>query len=122
MYPLHKDVFGGNAFDHVISNYLDIKDIYNLSLTCNYLYNRFKKQYVEMHIKRRIEYHLKQIFKESYNVFIEHMIASRSVIVPLPRRNPALELTLVFDVNPLLSSTNTQSTTPAGISVTLSVP
>ena len=64
MNPQQQAVLIGDAFNHCMANYLDMKDIYNMSLTCSSLYKKFDRNYMIQHIKRKLEYKLKRIFKE----------------------------------------------------------
>lgn len=74
------NVFFGNTFDYVMANYLSIKDIYRLSLVSSAFYKKINRDYMTIHMQRRIEAKLKEIFNSEYGIFIKKMHEARAVI------------------------------------------
>lgn len=78
--PLQAYVLCGNTFDYVIAPYLNIKDIYNMSLVSGTLYKRMDEKYIMKHIQKRIVYGLQQIFGDNYYTFAKKLYESKAVI------------------------------------------
>lgn len=54
MIQSQSDVLCGNVFDNIISKYINIKDIYNLSLLCRQLYLRINEKYIAKCLENNI--------------------------------------------------------------------
>jgi len=73
-------ILTGYIFDNIIANYLDIKDIYNLSLVNRSLYHKINENYILTHIKTRIINNLKNIFEDDYNSFVLAINRAKAII------------------------------------------
>jgi hypothetical protein len=80
MDSIQSQVLTGYIFDHTIAPYLDIKDLYNLSLVNQQLYHKINEKYIQTHIKYRITNSLKKIFGDDYNLFTSAMNKAKAVI------------------------------------------
>jgi len=70
----------GNVFDHIISKYLNSKDILHLGLSNRKLRSKLNLLYIHPQVKKRVSERLKTIFGEYYEEFVNDMIITKGII------------------------------------------
>jgi len=70
----------GNPFDHIIVNFLNMKDIYNLRFVNKRFFGKIDENYILRIIKSRLECKLKSVFGNDYNLFVLAMSQSKAVL------------------------------------------
>jgi hypothetical protein len=73
-------VFYGNVFDNLIIGYLDMKDIYNISLVNRQFEKIIDGAYIMKTIKSRIEGKLSLIFGKHYDAFVRMMVKYKAIL------------------------------------------
>lgn len=75
-----QQVLCGNVFDNVILKYLDLKDVYKLSLVNRMLHTRMDKKYFYKVMCQRIKTKLVEIMGDKYGDFTNGMRKSKAVL------------------------------------------
>ena len=73
-------VLCGNVFDHIIVNFISMKDIFNLRFVWSQFRNRIDEKYLMKLIKIKIERRLKNIFKNNYGQFVNAIFQNKAII------------------------------------------
>lgn len=71
-------IFGDALY--VIAKFLNVKDIYSLSLVTRRGYRKIDKAFIMVHIKEWITFELKAIFGDHYERFVDAMIEAEAVL------------------------------------------
>lgn len=92
MNQLQLDVLCGNVFDYIITEYINIKDIYNLSLLCKQLYIKINEIYIINRLEKNIN-----------NILQNHLSHPLFNVQSFPIGPTLLYLMLNHDVSPVVS-------------------
>lgn len=76
----HLSVCGPDVIKHKISDYLSVKDMYNLSLTSKYFLTLINEKFLNELIVKKITGNLKKVFEEDYASFARMMHETGGVI------------------------------------------